>query len=109
MAARLGGGVEIEVVSHGHRLSYLTAGEGEPLVLIPGLMQAAVDWVDAGYPALLGDLFRVIIIDPLGFGASDKPHTSADYTFTREQTTWRPFSTRSESMPRTCGATRWER
>ena len=72
----------MEVVSHGHRLSYLTAGEGEPLVLIPGLMQAAVDWVDVGYPTLLVDRFRVIIIDPLGFGASDKPHASADYTFT---------------------------
>ena len=72
----------MKVVTHGHRLSYLTAGEGEPLVLMPGLMQAAVDWVDAGYPTLLGDRFRLIIIDPLGFGESDKPHASADYTFT---------------------------
>ena len=72
----------MEVVSHGHRLSYITAGQGDPLVLIPGHMQAAEDWVDAGYPELLADRFRLIIIDPLGYGESDKPHTSADYTFT---------------------------
>jgi pimeloyl-ACP methyl ester carboxylesterase len=72
----------MEVASHGHRLSYVTAGEGEPLVLIPGFMQAAADWVDLGYPTLLGDRFRLIIIDPLGFGESDKPHASADDTST---------------------------
>ncbi len=72
----------MEVASHGHRLSYVTAGEGEPLVLVPGYLQAAVDWVDAGYPQLLGDRFRLIMIDPLGFGESDKPHASADYTLT---------------------------
>ncbi len=72
----------MDVVSHGHRLSYITVGEGEPLVLIPGQLQAAEDWVDAGYPKLLGDRFRLIIIDPLGFGESNKPHASTEYTFT---------------------------
>ena len=72
----------MEVLSHGHRLSYVTAGGGEPLVLVPGFLQAAADWVDFGYPTLLGDGFRLIIIDPLGFGESDKPHASAEYTLT---------------------------
>ena len=33
----------MQVRSHGHQLSYVTAGEGEPLVLIPGFLQAAAD------------------------------------------------------------------
>jgi len=45
-------------------------------------MQPAQDWVDAGYPQLLSDHFRVIMIEPLGHGESDKPHTPATYTVT---------------------------
>jgi pimeloyl-ACP methyl ester carboxylesterase len=71
----------MEVISDGLRINYVTAGEGEPLVLIAGHMQPAQDWDDAGYPLLLNDRFRVIMMDPLGYGESDKPHTRAKYTF----------------------------
>jgi len=71
----------MEVIWDGHRINYITAGEGEALVLIPGHMQPAQDWDDAGYSHLLNDHFRVIMMDPLGYGEGDKPHTPATYTF----------------------------
>jgi pimeloyl-ACP methyl ester carboxylesterase len=67
-----------EVESRGHRLAYLTWGQGPPLVLLSGVLQAAEDWVTAGYSDALGD-FSVVAIDPLGFGASDKPHDPSVY------------------------------
>jgi pimeloyl-ACP methyl ester carboxylesterase len=70
--------VRCEVRSRGHRLSYLSWGEGPPLVLVSGLLQAAEDWVRVGYPDALRD-FQVMAVDPLGFGASDKPHDPAAY------------------------------
>ena len=67
-----------EVESRGHRLAYLKWGQGPPLVLLSGTLQAAEDWVTAGYADALED-FGVIAIDPLGFGASDKPHDPDAY------------------------------
>jgi pimeloyl-ACP methyl ester carboxylesterase len=42
-------------------------------VLISGLLQAAQDWIDRGYVEPLISTSRVVAIDPLGFGRSDKP------------------------------------
>ncbi len=64
----------------GHRLSYQLAGEGAPLVLIPGIMQSANRWREAGYLDALGDSFRMAVLDPLGHGASAKPHEPAAYS-----------------------------
>jgi hypothetical protein len=36
----------MDVIWDGYRINYITAGEGEALVLIPGHMQPAQDWVD---------------------------------------------------------------
>jgi pimeloyl-ACP methyl ester carboxylesterase len=66
------------VESRGHRIEYLAWGDGPPLVLVSGTLQAAEDWVAAGYADALQD-FRVLAVDPLGFGASDKPHDPAAY------------------------------
>jgi pimeloyl-ACP methyl ester carboxylesterase len=63
------------VVSRGHGISYLTTG-GAPdtAVLIHGHLQAAEDWETYGYfNALLGS-HRVVSVDMLGYGESDKPH-----------------------------------
>lgn len=59
--------------SRGFRIAYLAWGDGPPLVLVSGQLQAAADWTNAGYVEALHG-FRVIAIDPLGFGQSDKPH-----------------------------------
>jgi len=66
------------ITSRGHRIAYLTWGDGPPLVLVSGQMQAAEDWVSAGYVDLLRD-YRVVAIDPLGYGGSDKPHDATTY------------------------------
>jgi pimeloyl-ACP methyl ester carboxylesterase len=67
-----------EVESRGFRIGCLTWGDGPPLVLVSGVLQAAEDWVRVGYVDALRD-FSVMAIDPLGFGASDKPHDPAAY------------------------------
>lgn len=69
----------METQSRGHRIHYIAQGEGEPLVLIPGFLQSIGRWRDVGYvDAFAGD-YRVIAIDPLGHGASDKPHEPGRY------------------------------
>ncbi len=65
----------MHVESRGYRINYVTFGSSEDaVVLLHGHLQAAEDWVNAGYPALLEPLYRVVAIDMLGYGDSDKPH-----------------------------------
>jgi pimeloyl-ACP methyl ester carboxylesterase len=67
------------VLSRGYRISYEVGGAGDPVVLVCGLSSSAQQWVDAGFVAALENEFRVIRFDPLGHGASDKPHESSAY------------------------------
>jgi pimeloyl-ACP methyl ester carboxylesterase len=67
------------VVTRGHTISYRTEGTGTPLVLLCGLSQWADRWWEAGYINALGDQYRIIAIDRLGHGESDKPHDSLEY------------------------------
>jgi len=69
------------VESRGHRISYRTDGEldAAPLVLLAGFSRRAGDWWDRGYVTELRDAYRVIAIDRLGHGDSDKPHDDAEY------------------------------
>ncbi len=73
----------MEIRYRGHRLHCTTAGEGHPLVLIPGLTQSIQRWVDRGYVERFAQSFRVIALDPLGHGLSDKPHTASAYHMAR--------------------------
>jgi len=59
------------VVQGGVRLNYFEAGDGMPLVMLPGWSQAAIqfDHQLAG----LSSRYRVIALDPRGHGESDKP------------------------------------
>lgn len=65
-----------------YRISYFSAGEGEPLLFLHGwpvnhlLWQAQIEKLSASY--------RVIAIDWLGFGASDHP-ADHQYTFTAKK------------------------
>lgn len=70
-------------LSHGHRLSFMLAGEGPDIVLVPGIMQSANRWRDAGYTDALEGANRVVIPDPLGHGASAKPQDAAEYATPR--------------------------
>lgn len=67
------------VASRGHMISFDDAGSGPAIVLIPGWTMSAADWRDAGYVDLLSRSHRVLSVDPLGNGLSDKPHEPAAY------------------------------
>ena len=61
------------VESRGHRIRYLTLGDGPVVVLLHGFTQSADSWVGAGVVDLLAEHRRVIAIDRLGHGGSDAP------------------------------------
>ena len=65
------------VVSNRH-IHYVEAGEGEPIVLIPGAFSTYRDW-NKIIPCLAKGR-RVLAIDYLGVGDSDKPRSGANYT-----------------------------
>jgi len=65
--------------SRGYTISYEDAGLGPVIVLIPGATMSAADWRDAGYVDGLANTHRVLSVDPLGNGLSDKPHDLGDY------------------------------
>lgn len=69
----------MDVVSHGHRIHYVAEGAGEPVVMIPGILMSAARWVDVGYVHRFAQEFRVVAVDPLGHGKSDKPHEASEY------------------------------
>src|SRR5437899_4093944 len=59
------------VTVYGARIHYVEAGRGVPLILIHGLADDTTIW-DPVIPALAAR-FRVIALDQIGFGRSDKP------------------------------------
>jgi pimeloyl-ACP methyl ester carboxylesterase len=69
-------------VAPGEMLRTTSIGEGEPLVLIPGLFGAAY-----GFRTILGPLaaqgYRCIVVEPLGYGWSSRPK-KADYSFSAQ-------------------------
>jgi pimeloyl-ACP methyl ester carboxylesterase len=66
------------VKSRGYTISYEDSGTGPALLIVPGYMQSAADYRRAGYVEHLAGR-RVLIIDPLGHGRSDKPYEAAPY------------------------------
>ena len=63
-----------KVSVNGLKLYYESEGAGEPLVLIPGF--AAGRWIWFKQTSELARKFRVIVFDPRGVSASDKPEGS---------------------------------
>jgi pimeloyl-ACP methyl ester carboxylesterase len=60
-----------KVSVNGLKLYYESEGDGDPVVLIPGF--AAGRWIWFKQTAELSQNFRVIVFDPRGVSASDKP------------------------------------
>ncbi len=56
----------------GTRFHYVTAGTGDPVLLIPGWPESWIAWRKV-VPLLVGAGRRVVVLDPRGFGESDKP------------------------------------
>ena len=65
--------------SRGYAINYEDSGEGSPLVLIPGFLQSASDWRRSGYIDRLSKQWRVVAMDPLGQGRSEKPEDPTLY------------------------------
>lgn len=66
-----------EIVLHGHRVSYRTAGEGDSVVLlIHGIVGSAKEWDPV--TRLLAEHYTVVAPDLLGHGESAKPR--GDYS-----------------------------
>ena len=62
---------------NGVRFHYVTAGSGEPVVLLPGWPQSWIAWRKV-IPLLVKEGRQVYVLDPRGFGDSDKPHAGYD-------------------------------
>lgn len=62
---------------NGQRLHYVTAGEGEPVLLIPGWPQTWHTWRYV-MTELAANGYTAIAVDPLGTGYSDKPDNGYD-------------------------------
>jgi pimeloyl-ACP methyl ester carboxylesterase len=65
-----------EIVLHGHRVSYRTAGQGPLVVLIHGIAGTSEQW--DGVIPLLAEHFTIVAPDLLGHGRSAKPR--GDYS-----------------------------
>jgi pimeloyl-ACP methyl ester carboxylesterase len=71
-------GIDKFAVVSGHHIHYVEEGEGEPVLLIPGAFSTYRDW-NRIIP-FLSKQYRVLAIDYLGVGDSDKPRSGAGYT-----------------------------
>ena len=56
----------------GTRFHYVTAGTGDPVLLLPGWPESWIAWRKV-LPLLVNAGRRVVVLDPRGFGESDKP------------------------------------
>jgi pimeloyl-ACP methyl ester carboxylesterase len=65
--------------SRGFTIHHEAGGAGPPLVLLPGTMSSAAQWKMFGYIEELAGEHRVLAVDPLGHGQSDKPHDPDAY------------------------------
>jgi pimeloyl-ACP methyl ester carboxylesterase len=65
------------IVANGIRLHYVTAGQGDPVLLIPGWPESWSAWRSM-IPLFVKAGRKAYAIDPRGFGDSDKPATGYD-------------------------------
>jgi pimeloyl-ACP methyl ester carboxylesterase len=65
--------------SRGWSISFRAEGDGPPLVLLHGWSQWSAQWREYGYAGQLAAPFRVIAVDLLGHGESDRPHDPDEY------------------------------
>ncbi len=56
----------------GTRFHYVTAGSGDPVLLLPGWPESWIAWRKV-LPLLVNAGRSVVVLDPRGFGESDKP------------------------------------
>lgn len=76
----------MQVESRGYRISYTAVGDRDrpALLLVHGILQAAARWAEMGYLDAFADDYRVIAVDLLGHGDSDKPTDPDAYSVDRQ-------------------------
>ena len=67
--------------NNGIKIHYQVGGHGNPLMLVHGFGGSLSNWIESGYTEELSKDRRLILVDVRGFGDSDKPHDSSDYSF----------------------------
>lgn len=66
--------------SDGVKIAYVTAGKGDPVILVHGLYSsAAMNWEAPGIFDMLAKHYYVVALDLRGHGNSDKPADAAAY------------------------------
>jgi pimeloyl-ACP methyl ester carboxylesterase len=72
----------METTSRAHRIHYTAAGDPDhpTLLLIHGILQSTRRWADMGYLDTFSTDYRVVAVDLLGHGDSDKPTDPEAYT-----------------------------
>lgn len=63
----------------GVRIYYEREGDGPPIVLHHGFSLSIADWREWGIVDALRGEYELVLMDPRGHGASDKPHDPAAY------------------------------
>jgi pimeloyl-ACP methyl ester carboxylesterase len=76
-------GIDKFVVVRGYNLHYVEKGEGQPILLIPGAFSTYRNW-NRIIP-YLSTRYKLLCVDYLGVGDSDKPESGFGYTI-EEQT-----------------------
>ena len=76
-------GIDKFVVVQGYNIHYVEAGEGQPILLIPGAFSTYRHW-NRVIP-YLSKHYKLLCMDYLGVGDSDKPRSGFSYTI-EEQT-----------------------
>jgi pimeloyl-ACP methyl ester carboxylesterase len=76
------GSSETVEVAPGEMLTVVTEGNGPTVVLVPGLSGCAYSYRKI-VPGIVAAGYRVVIVEPLGVGASGRPR-GADYTLTAQ-------------------------
>jgi pimeloyl-ACP methyl ester carboxylesterase len=72
----------MQITSRGQRVQYRAAGDRDnpALLLVHGFLQSANWWVEMGYLDAFATRYRVVALDLLGHGNSDKPADPDLYT-----------------------------
>jgi pimeloyl-ACP methyl ester carboxylesterase len=66
------------------RIHYEVEGRGLPLIIQHGYTDSIETWYELGYVEALKGIHRLILVDPRGHGASDKPHVTSAYAKERQ-------------------------